>query len=225
MKKIIFPIIALLFLTACNSTPTAQTKPKIPSAKPTIPKLKTVADNLVNSADTAHAEGPDMERLVERINKSLTKPAVTSDDIERGWYYGDEDEKKFGTPSAWIWMDERARSRWTSPNAVEISEDIENDGLCRKTAGVYVISCIEREVKHCEYVPESTCRCSFDSKWVLGQGCIKIDENEELVSIAPDELAAGWYLGLPNEKKLDTPLNWVWVEKGRDSRWQNPSPY
>lgn len=225
MKKIILIIVSLLFLTACNSSRIArfEDRPKIPKPKPSIPKM--VQANLLDSTDTARAEGPDMERLVERINKTLTKPSVTSDDIERGWYYGDEDEKKFGTPTAWIWVDERSRSRWTSPNAVEISEDIENDELCRKTAGVYVISCIEREVEHCEYVPESTCRCSSDSKWVLEQGCIKTDDNEDLVSIAPDELMAGWYLGLPNEKKLDTPLNWIWVEKGKDSRWQNPSPY
>ena len=225
MKRLLLVIIAIIFLTGCNSGSDSRASAK-QSKKPRIPQ-KPVAMQADLSAlkDTEDKENElDFDRLIERIDKSLEQPTITVEDIERGWYYGSKDEKKLGTPSSWILIDEGAKSRWISPNSIEEVVDIEVDELCRKTAGTYIISCIEREVEYCEYIPESECRCLEDTEWVDDQGCILIDEEGQFVFISSDELKQGWYHGLPNEKKLNTPTNWIWVENGEDSRWQNPSP-
>jgi len=36
------------------------------------------------------------------------------------------------------------------------------------------------------------------------------------------ELKVGWYYGLEYQKKLGTPLDWIWVDAARSSRWQDP---
>ena len=37
--------------------------------------------------------------------------------------------------------------------------------------------------------------------------------------ITPAELAQGWYGGLEYQKKLDTPMDWIWIDAGRSSKW------
>ncbi len=227
MKRLSFLIIALFLLTACNSGDDLQAgKPRIPSKKPSLPSSKNLQANLLGSTDKSDEEKnqPDMERLLENINRSLELPNITNKDIERGWYYGKKDERKFGTPGSWEWMEDGKDSKWVSPNATEIIEDISDNELCRKTAGMYVISCIEREVPFCEYITESKCDCIDGTRWVEKQGCILADDQDFFVRISSDDLKKGWYFGLPNERKLNTPLTWIWVENGKESKWQNPPP-
>ncbi len=45
-----------------------------------------------------------------------TTNKFTADDQKRGWYYGDKDQKKLGTPSNWILKDAGTRSAmWKAP--------------------------------------------------------------------------------------------------------------
>lgn len=37
--------------------------------------------------------------------------------------------------------------------------------------------------------------------------------------ISKQELEQGWYHGLEYQKKLNTPLSWVWTDAGRSSKW------
>lgn len=163
----------------------------------------------------------NMERLLDRINEHVNEPAITAAEIQRGYYYGQEYEKKVGTPKAWLWIEEGIHSRWASPDVLETALDVEIEELCRKTAGVYAVSCVEREIEHCEYIPASECRCLDGSIWVKAQGCILADEEGKAVTISDAELEKGWYFGLPNEKKLDTPLSWFWFENAKHSRWES----
>jgi hypothetical protein len=43
--------------------------------------------------------------------------------------------------------------------------------------------------------------------------------------IRPTELHQGWYWGDEYQKKLDTPIDWVWIEAGRSSKWRKPDPH
>ena len=226
MKRFLLVIIAIIFLAGCTSSSDGRASAKQQDKKPRIPKRTVAMQADLSGLKAIEDEDSelDMDRLIEKIDKSLERQTITAEDIERGWYYAKKDEKKIGTPSSWIWIDEGLKSRWISPNAIEEADDMEIDELCRKTAGTFIISCVEREAENCEYISQSECRCLSDTKWVDDQGCILADEEGEFIKINSEELKRGWYFGLPNEKKLNTPINWIWVENGIDSRWQNPSP-
>ena len=227
MKRLFLLIVTIITLTACaaDSTGEARKKPRLPD-KPKIAQASLQA-NLLGSSRIQEDEGEnddetDMEGLIERINQNIEQKNITVEDVERGWYYGSEDEKKWGTPSAWIWVNEDAKSHWISPNALEQVKDIEADKLCRATGGYYVISCVERELPHCENIAQSECRCSDSTKWVDDQGCILTGSEDKYTEINSEELKQGWYYGLNSQKKLNTPSNWIWSENGNNSRWQNP---
>ncbi|MFH1012837.1 MAG: hypothetical protein V1760_03770 [Candidatus Peregrinibacteria bacterium] len=232
IKKILLITAVLLVSTGCAGTgggrnpnlaspkgPIAQ-KETIPGKKPRIPSAQDLKASVLGSKESES----DTTRLLEAIEKRIEQPNIVYEDIERGWYYGGVDEKKLGTPNTWAWVEEGKRSRWVSPNAVEETSVVQAEDLCRKTAGTYVISCLETDSEGCEYIPRNTCRCIEESKWQEGQGCIAVDEEEEFVTISQEELNRGWYTGLPNQKKLNTPKNWVWVDAGKNSRWQTPNP-
>ncbi len=207
-------IVSMLFLTSCGTSldiAEAERKPKIPPAR----AYHNVADSL---------DVDDMEKLLEEIDKDINRPNITEEDIRRGWYYGLETDKKYGTPSSWIWAYDGKESRWISPNIIEESDYEEEKSLCDETAGEYIVSCIDTEVVNCEYIPETECRCIEGSGWIDREGCILMNEDGEFLSITQAELAQGWYFGLPNEKKHNTPSAWIWLEAGKDSRWQNPTP-
>lgn len=210
-------IVSAIMLTSCGSSivSEAETKPKIPPAQASALDYH----NAASESDTEY-----MEDLLEEIDKDIDRPNITEEDIRRGWYYGLELDKKYGTPSSWLWSDDGQKSRWISPNIVEETDYEADKILCDETAGEYIISCIDTEEPDCEYIPETECRCIEGSEWVDRQGCILVDEDGEFVSVSQDELAQGWYLGLPNEKTLDTPSAWVWKEAGMESKWQNPNP-
>ena len=44
-------------------------------------------------------------------------PAITQSDIAQGWYYGDANQKKSGTPSTWLLRNAGTRSaQWYDPS-------------------------------------------------------------------------------------------------------------
>lgn len=230
MKKILLVLLSALFLTACGGTasilsPGEESKPRIPDRKPVLPsQASSQSDSAGTSEDKEALPEVDVQGLVDRINASLTAPSITMEDVERGWYFGKPMDRKTGTPNSWIWIDKGASSMWASPNSLEETEDVAVDALCRSTAGSYSFSCIERETRGCEHIPNSLCRCPEQTQWVEKQGCILMNEEGKSVAIGSEDFQRGWYLGLPSEKKLDTPVSWIWQEGGKDSRWQAPKP-
>ena len=45
---------------------------------------------------------------------------------------------------------------------------------------------------------------------------------ENIPSISESELSRGWYWGTNNQKKPNTPVDWVYTEAGRSSCWHKP---
>ena len=232
MKRIIPILIALIFLAGCGGgagQAGSTSKPRIPTAKtkPKLPQINLKADLLgstrIKDENKAEKEDVDMGGLLDRIDRNLASENVTLEDIDRGWYYGSEEERKWGTPQSWIWANEGAKSHWISMDALQKIRDMESDELCRGTGGYYVISCVERELPHCEHIPESKCRCAAGTDFVDDQGCIILDGSYEFISINSDELRQGWYFGQSNQKKLNTPSSWIWVDGGKKSRWRQPA--
>jgi hypothetical protein len=227
MKKSLLVILVAMFLAGCGASGgdlALNTGAQSDSVKkPKIPANTNVEASVLDAKEDG-SDTERMQKLLDEIEKELDRPNISQEDIRRGWYYASEEDKKFGTPSSWIWLDDAKNSRWISPNAIEEKDYFELSDLCVQTAGSYVISCLDAEIASCEYIAKSECRCVEGSKWNEEQGCILTDEKGEYVSISQDELRKGWYTGLPNEKKLGTPLNWIWIDAGQESKWQNPSP-
>ncbi|MBT3865307.1 hypothetical protein HOF67_04745 [Candidatus Peregrinibacteria bacterium] len=38
-------------------------------------------------------------------------------------------------------------------------------------------------------------------------------------TITEEDIARGWYTAQEDEKKIDTPDNWIWIEDGENSKW------
>lgn len=223
----IIVFISLLLMSSCVSSGSSPEKERALSSeailqaerqKPRIPKSQDLKASVLKSDSEE-----DTKKLLEAIEAKIQEPTILYQDLERGWYYGGVDEKKLGTPSTWGWVEDGPRSRWVSPNALEETEQKETEALCKKTAGTYRTSCLETASEGCEYIPESRCECIEGSRWHKTQGCL-LSQDEAWVEITPEELQKGWYQGLPNQKKLNTPPQWRWVDRGLDSRWQNPNP-
>ena len=224
MKKLFLILVSVLFLTACGGGGTANTldaggagnKPRVPQKRPMLPDLQ--------KAQNSPTSRINMDRLIDTINENVSSPNITVQDIERGWYLGGKNDKRDGTPSTWVWVDKGKESAWISPSSLDEVDDNNLDKLCRSTAGAYAFSCIEREFPGCEHIANSLCRCPDQTEWVEKQGCVLLGKGLKPVAISSSDLKRGWYYGLPNEKKLDTPATWVWMEGGQKSRWQTPSP-
>ncbi len=230
MKKL-FPIfISIFLLTACGGGGTANlagasgaTKPQIPAKRPLLPdpNKQEPIEPWVNPDPFS---GSAMDRLIDKINVNVSAPNISAQDIERGWYLGGKNDRRDGTPSTWVWVDRGKESVWTSPTSLDEADDLNLEKLCRSTAGAYSFSCIEREFPGCEHIANSLCRCPDQTQWVEKQGCVLLGADLKPVTISSSDLKRGWYYGLPNQKKLDTPASWVWNEAGQKSRWQTPSP-
>lgn len=55
----------------------------------------------------------------QNVDQNTTFDKFTVDDQNRGWYYGDKDQKKSGTPSSWVLKDAGTRSaKWEAPKSV-----------------------------------------------------------------------------------------------------------
>ncbi len=233
MKKILLLMVATFLLAGCTSSNPDLTglddgvnKPKIPSLakRPKLPQANLQA-NLLGATRNVEKETKkneiDMEALVNRIDKKIEQTNITTEDIDRGWYFASKEDRKWGTPKSWMWIDEGAKSHWISPDALVLSRDLEVDRLCRDTGGYYVISCIDRDLPHCEHTDKSECRCPVQAEWNDSQGCLLVDGEGAFVKITAEELNQGWYFGLKTQKRLNTPDHWIWIEKGLRSRWQN----
>jgi len=236
MKKLFLLLMTIVILSACSSDNNSQisqensNKPKIPH-RPKIAQANLEA-NLLGSTDTqkemqeeSSSPETDMSGLIERINENLEQSNITVQDVERGWYYGSENERKIGTPNTWIWVDEGERSHWISPTALDQLKDIRDDKLCRETGGYYVISCMDRDLPLCENISKSECKCQENTKWQDLQGCVLIDKDGKFVEISSSDVKQGWYAGPINGKKFNTPSNWIWSENGNDSKWKNPGAF
>ena len=166
-----------------------------------------------------------VDAILADIADQMHQPNILKSDILRGWYLGGREGKKYGTPDTWIFVEKGGESKWMSPNIIDEGADVYDRQLCKATAGRYVASCLDSSDSDCEYVENSNCQCSSESKWKDGQGCIAITERGSYVSINNSELERGWYFGLPNQKKLNTPADWIWIEKGRESVWQRADQF
>ncbi|PIZ73913.1 hypothetical protein COY07_01415 [Candidatus Peregrinibacteria bacterium CG_4_10_14_0_2_um_filter_43_11] len=237
-KKVLWIAIIIVGLTGCtarnrdvssavNPSVMGQVQEKQTSKKPRIPDSKELKASILEYKGDSDQDQKETDRLLAEIEKKVSQPTITQEDIERGWYYGSADEKKVGTPKVWIWSKDEKQPRWMSQNAIEETVMVQVEELCERTAGMYVVSCIETDAEDCEYIPRSECRCAEGTLWNENQGCILAVKNEKgeekFVTITEKELTEGWYLGLPNQKKLDTPANWIWTDVAEDSRWQNPT--
>ncbi|QQR83767.1 hypothetical protein IPJ72_00980 [Candidatus Peregrinibacteria bacterium] len=236
MKYSVAFLLAIFFITACSrqadlSSLSARQSVDTPLSEPVLPisdapplsnQPKKPDLNLLDEGDGEY--DVDIARVIEVINQDLDRPTISAQDIERGWYYGGRDDKKFGTPDSWRLIQDGERTRWARMGLVEAFIATESDQLCRQTAGKYVFSCLDHEVDGCEYILESLCRCSEKTQWFDQQGCIQIDSAGQPVEITLNELEAGFYLGLTNQKKLNTPPEWTWEDLGPQSRWFLPLP-
>lgn len=185
--------------------------------------LENEASETLKTEVIPAAEGVDynqLDALLADITAQMHQPNILKDDILRGWYLGSRSDRKYGTPNTWIFIEDGANSKWISPNVLEEEDLIDERQLCKQTAGSYLASCLETSDSDCEYINDSYCHCLSGTRWKEEQGCILVTEKGSFVSINNLELAQGWYLGFPNQKKLNTPPDWVWVEKGRESAWQ-----
>jgi hypothetical protein len=205
-------VLALMLVTgfAFSSEPSVSTPEPLPELRPAA-EVPDYTDSFVDYGQ--------VERQLAELRRQLAQPNILKEDIVRGWYLADRSEKKYGTPSGWIFVEDGDGSRWMSPHFMEEESLIDNRRLCERTAGKYLASCLDTADTECEYVTESHCECSYGTKWHEEQGCILTSEAGAYVAINQDELEKGWYSGLPNQKKLNTPVDWEWVEKGRDSAW------
>ncbi len=164
----------------------------------------------------------DLELLLADITSQLQQPNVLKEDIVRGWYLASENERRYGTPNTWIFIEDGENSKWISPNAIDDVELVTDKELCKQTAGQYAVSCLETTESECEFIVENECSCTYGSNWKDDQGCILTSERGGYAAINSLELNQGWYLGLPSQKKLNTPASWKWVEAGRKSSWRQP---
>jgi hypothetical protein len=233
MKKLLLILSSVLLLGGCGGGQTASVidvpaetaTPRIPQKIPSIPTQKSISPDPALAIPTPKEPSLDMDALMAKINEDIRQPNISAQDIERGWYEGGKGDKKEGTPSTWIWVEKGAHSVWASPYSIDDNaSDDTPDRLCRSTAGTYVYSCIDHESTLCQPIPASQCQCPEKTQWVEKQGCILLDDSGKTVPILPTDLQNGWYLGLPDEKKLNTPAHWVWIDNGKQSRWKSPSP-
>ncbi len=163
-----------------------------------------------------------IQRQLSQINRELARPNIAREELLRGWYYGLESEKKYGTPDSWIWQEEGKTGKWLTSDLLKERDFLAERLLCQQTAGLYFLSCLESESDQCEHVPQSSCRCTEGSGWAQEEGCLLLDEQGEFVPASAQELAQGWYYGLNSQKKKGTPPSWVWKEQGVHSVWRSP---
>lgn len=217
MKYLSLLFFSIVILSACGGV--KNTKHPTYSLSNSSSILKA---SIVDSPQNSELEGDykNMNQIFTDLKKKMDQPNILKEDIVRGWYLGKKEERKFGTPDTWVFKEDGLNSKWMSSDALGEGDLIDNQELCSQTAGNYVLSCLESSDTDCQYIKESHCECASGSSWKEEQGCILTTEKGSLVSINNAELEQGWYLGLPNEKKLNTPADWHWVERGKESVWQ-----
>lgn len=58
--------------------------------------------------------------------KTYTRQPITQAELDAGWYYGFEYQKKLNTPRSWVWIDAGRSSRWRQPEAL-VKPDVNLD--------------------------------------------------------------------------------------------------
>ncbi len=217
MNYLISIIFSIFFLASCGL------KQDPDFAKTDYGDLKTALHADITGSEKVidDKDYKKIDRILEGISEEIESENILKSDILRGWYRTrSESDKKYGTPDSWIFIKEASGGKWMSPNAFDEDEILNEKDLCKKTAGIYHNSCLESSDSDCEYVSENYCQCTRTSKWKEGQGCILMSERGTYVAINSLELKQGWYYGLLNEKKLNTPTDWVWSENAKRSIWK-----
>lgn len=74
-------------------------------------------------------------------------------------------------------------------------------------------------------LPENQCPggfyCKLDGSYPDAGGvCTKL--TEQIPAISDLDLSMGWYYGTKDQKKPNTPQNWIYTEAGRSSCWHKP---
>lgn len=213
MKKSLLLLFTLLLLTACQPEEESISSP-FSQPLPEQPRL----ENDLSTSPEAPVQA-SQEPLDDRLN-------ITDMELKQGWYYGNEEEKKYATPESWVWQRGQGDrpSRFIHPDFIEREGVISEELLCQKTAGTYLKSCNQLEVAlDCEYIPKSSCQCPAATSWESSEGCLKVDGAQNFILVDPKELEQGYYSGLSSERKKGTPPSWIWNAKQR--LWQSPFYY
>ncbi|HEX7838985.1 MAG TPA: hypothetical protein VF469_16015 [Kofleriaceae bacterium] len=67
--------------------------------------------------------------------KTYVRQPITAHDLEVGWYYGFEYQKKLNTPENWVWIEAGKSSKWCKPPVHTVTLDsnymIPSVGNCR----------------------------------------------------------------------------------------------
>jgi hypothetical protein len=217
MKYLSLIIFSIIVLASCSGDQPAEFEN---IAEPDVKKAVQADVMGATGSSELEVDYEKVDDILADISAQMHQPNILKSDILRGWYLGAKSDKKYGTPDTWLFVEDGENSKWISPNILEEEELIDNRQLCKETAGRYIASCLQTSDQDCEYVDESHCQCLSETKWKDDQGCILVTEQGIYVSINSSELQKGWYYALPNQKKLNTPSDWIWVENGRESVWQ-----
>lgn len=212
MRFIIFILSAVLLAGCSPSTPNlnaSKDKFSLELLKAESPKIPFQVKEIP----------PNVDELIAQIDQQIDEDSISKQDIERGWYPAVGNAKKLGTPKSWKRVTYLNQDYWVSLRSENLLYKTVEASICEASGGQYQFSCIETELAECEYIPESNCLCSDETKWSKEQGCLLIDETGDWISITLDELSKGWYLGKKNEKKKGTPQHWRWIDWGDDARW------
>lgn len=185
------------------------------------PEKKTTSTSSSSTATfSLEASYKQMAELQANLSQAMEQPNILKEDILRGWYLSSEENKKYGTPEDWVFVEDQSESKWMSPFLLEEADTLTDRMLCKLTAGQYTPSCLESSEVTCHYEVENTCQCSEGTAWKAGEGCILLGKRGGFMAINSTELEQGFYLGLPNQKKLNTPPGWSWKEEGKNSAWR-----
>lgn len=168
--------------------------------------------NLVSISESADLtpNEPDLIHETIEIPEDLLQPNITVEEIKRGWYSASREGRKYGTPASWVFVFDDFGPKWTSPEGQQADQILTNDNLCEQTGG-------QRSANS-----NTECSCSESTMWQENQGCILKGSRGSLIAINQKEIEAGHYQGKINEKKLNTPPDWQWLEEGENSTWRKP---
>lgn len=220
MKKVLL-ITSLVLLSACSTDYSADLTKELPENEPQVSTLIDLPPIETREFQPVEITDESVDQLIDQIDESLGVQTISKDDIERGWYFANEGQKKIGTPDSWVKTEHQLGSFWMNPDAKTQFEQQATAQLCDLTGGRYHFSCIETELAECEHIAENKCDCPENTRWQSVEGCILVDVEGEFIEINQDDLKQGWYVGFRNQKKLHTPKNWQWVDWGEDSRWMS----
>ncbi len=177
-----------------------------------------------DEAFAVHVDTSESE--LNDITSELNEMPILESDILRRWYYSSEEAKKYGTPERWIFMEAGAESVWISPDALDAFEYADTISLCDSTGGTFVYSCKDSAQVSCQHIDQSACQCTQGSVWKEYQGCIDQNDRGSFVVVTATDLDSQFYYALKNNKKLNTPEEWIWSENAENSEksaWHDPN--